>query len=323
MAKMISDLFGGMGGLKLGIGEKLKASGAPGKLINSAGMKVGKSITNTGGKAVGAVTGGLGAGISGAFNGASFGSGFLYGANKGWNSKGGIQFNKQRKDMYSKLTGDMSGNPAFFGGTTLGTEINKSMTSKATKEAEKYRKSVIENFEKGTIAQESQRQVNEYNNRKAAFEAAKNQRLQDIDNQLNTEKQAFEKEKETKIKDLTSKLVGNYSHGEALKIQGQLDAIRNSKYENPELLRERQSIQAQTFDEKFELNKTELDDAITKLQTDLEAKSKSGQLTELEAEYLNNKKISKKLGENSANDAQKKAFEQVLKDLGYKKEDKK
>ena len=98
--KIISDVFGiDTGGLKLGIGDKLKAGGFFG-----AGALAG----------FGAVSGALGGAWAAKWNGVGIGAGLAYGAANGWKNKGN-QFNAQRKSLYTGVLGG-KGTPGIFGG---------------------------------------------------------------------------------------------------------------------------------------------------------------------------------------------------------------
>lgn len=98
--KIISDVLGiETGGLKLGIGDKLKAGGFFG-----AGALAG----------FGAVSGALGGAWAAKWNGVGIGAGLAYGAANGWKNKGN-QFNAQRKSLYTGVLGG-KGTPGIFGG---------------------------------------------------------------------------------------------------------------------------------------------------------------------------------------------------------------
>lgn len=98
--KIISDVLGiDTGGLKLGIGDKLKAGGFLG-----VGALAG----------FGAVSGALGGAWAAKWNGVGIGAGLAYGAANGWKNKGN-QFNAQRKSLYTGVLGG-KGTPGIFGG---------------------------------------------------------------------------------------------------------------------------------------------------------------------------------------------------------------
>lgn len=102
--KIISDVFGiDTGGLKLGIGDKLKAGGFLG-----VGALAGF------GAVTGALTGALGGAWAAKWNGVGIGAGLAYGAANGWKNKGN-QFNAQRKSLYTGVLGG-KGTPGIFGG---------------------------------------------------------------------------------------------------------------------------------------------------------------------------------------------------------------
>ncbi len=102
--KIISDVLGiETGGLKLGIGDKLKAGGFFG-----AGALAGFGAVS------GALSGALGGAWAAKWNGVGIGAGLAYGAANGWKNKGN-QFNAQRKSLYTGVLGG-KGTPGIFGG---------------------------------------------------------------------------------------------------------------------------------------------------------------------------------------------------------------
>ena len=181
--KMLSDILGmDSGNLKLGIGDKLKAGGF-----------LGQGIYNVGQRTIGAVTGSVGAGISGIRNGAGA-SGFLFGMANGWKNKG-MQFGKQKQDMYSKLTGDYKGKVGLFGGESITSRAYKQMTGMPSAISSRRREKEIERFEGDYINAEKAR-------RKEQFEEQKNQELQQARELFNEKQRLFEENKQQELSNL-------------------------------------------------------------------------------------------------------------------------
>lgn len=137
--KIISDVLGiETGGLKLGIGDKLKAGGFLG-----AGALAGIGLAKSGiGHVGGAISGAAGGAYGSLVNGAGL-AGLGYGAINGWKSKG-RQFNNQRKKFYTDaMHGD--GQAGWFGNRGYIDKLNADMKTSAEK---KYTETVKRNADK-------------------------------------------------------------------------------------------------------------------------------------------------------------------------------
>ncbi len=136
--KLLKDALGLEGGnLKLGIKGKLTDTPVLGKGFSAA--------YGLGNKAKGAVTGAIGAGYASMTNGGKFSTGAKYGAANGF-SKGGSQFNNQRKGLYSEL--GFKGSPGMFGGQKLAERYSEDAKSSASKAMGQEINKWIENYER-------------------------------------------------------------------------------------------------------------------------------------------------------------------------------
>ena len=359
--KMISDMLGiESGNLKLGIGEKLKASGFLGQGIYSVGQRT-----------LGAVTGSLGAGISGLANGAGT-SGFLFGMANGWKNKG-LQFGKQKQDMYSKLTGDYRGKVGWFGKEAISNQAYKYMTGLPTAIASRSRQEEIEAFEKDYINAEKSRKKQEFeehkkqelqqirelfNEKQRLFENNKQKELNSLKEQQIEEQNAFEQKKSQTIARLQREMSPEFympgvSRSKS-QIQKELDEVMSSSYSNEQLQNKISSLMSSRFadsSEGQELTKqlSEIQKKAYEMSADEEKKIRADlvqkygkELDKLDKDYIEHRqqkeallidKASKKYHANLVNadrlgeEKRKKDFqnniEEMMKEYGYKKEDKK
>ena len=336
--KMLSDMLGiESGNMKLGIGEKLKASGF-----------LGAAIGGFGGSLVGAATGGIGGAAVSLFNGAGL-SGFRLGAMNGWKNKG-MQFGKQRKDIYSTLTGDYKNSPGWFGGSSLYDRFKAASKDYMKNKAKDRRIALEDEFEK-PIIDEREAQFNREKNRSLsaaqqefasaenAFNAKKNRELIDLQNQFNQEKDAFEQNKTAKLNELKMKKIRaetvDHDIMKTAEINREIESLTNSQYSNSKLEQEISNLASSTFSSTAEamelqgkideINRATFDRKAesAKIQADYKERKEKELRTRAERVYKAQVDTDKRLGEEKATSEQKKAFETVLKDLGYKKEDKK
>ncbi len=252
--KMLSDMLGiESGNLKLGIGEKLKAGGF-----------LGNGIYNIGQRTLGAVTGSVGAGISGIRNGAGA-SGFLYGMANGWKNKG-MQFGKQKQDLYSKLTGDYKGTVGWFGGESITSKLNRQMTGMPSAISSRRREEEIEEFEKKYIDAEKARKREQFEKQKnqelqqaqelfdakqRLFEENKQRELNNLRNQQNEERNAFEQKKAQTIARLQREMSPEYYmpgvSRSREKIQNELNEVMNTSYSNEKLQNQISALMSSDF----------------------------------------------------------------------------
>ena len=143
--KIISDILGiDTGGLKLGIGDKLKAGGFLG-----AGFLAGTSHV------AGALTGAAGGLYGGLVNGAGL-AGLGYGAANGWKSKG-VQFNNQRQKFYTEAMHG-KGTAGWFGGQRFTDKLVDDQRDAARKGYTQSRKNNISKFEASKLYQNKYQQ---------------------------------------------------------------------------------------------------------------------------------------------------------------------
>ena len=252
--KMLSDILGmDSGNLKLGIGDKLKAGGF-----------LGQGIYNVGQRTIGAVTGSVGAGISGIRNGAGA-SGFLFGMANGWKNKG-MQFGKQKQDMYSKLTGDYKGKVGLFGGESITSRAYKQMTGMPSAISSRRREKEIERFEGDYINAEKARRKEQFeeqknqelqqarelfNEKQRLFEENKQQELSNLRNQQNEERNVFEQKKAQTIARLQREMSPEYYmpgvSRSREKIQNELNEVMNTSYSNEKLQNQISALMSSDF----------------------------------------------------------------------------
>ncbi len=352
--KMISDLLGiDTGGLKLGIKDKLKASGFLGNAIN-----------NGIGRVVGATTGAVGAGISGFANGAGP-AGFLYGAANGWKNKG-MQFSKQRQDMYSKLTGDYKGKVGLFGGQSFGTKIFNRMGGLASEIAIDQRTAEIKAYEDKRIKGEREaynEQINalknQYSQEKSAYDAETQNLLSNLTKKYNDNESRFNANNSSQLASLTKKRdqeeaefnrnrdlkianlrkaqasTGRSNRQEYYKLENEILDLQKSQYENTSLDNQINGLRNASYaatSEGQELQRQiegarnrvyvndELQRQIDNSIFDEDAirsriKEEKELINDLESKkYHANVKIANRLGEMKATKQQQEAFDKVLKD---------
>ena len=252
--KMLSDILGmDSGNLKLGIGDKLRAGGF-----------LGQGIYNAGQRTIGAVTGSVGAGISGIRNGAGA-SGFLFGMANGWKNKG-MQFGKQKQDMYSKLTGDYKGKVGLFGGESITSRAYKQMTGMPSAISSRRREKEIERFEGDYINAEKARRKEQFeeqknqelqqarelfNEKQRLFEENKQQELSNLRNQQNEERNVFEQKKAQTIARLQREMSPEYYmpgvSRSREKIQNELNEVMNTSYSNEKLQNQISALMSSDF----------------------------------------------------------------------------
>lgn len=152
---IISDVFGiKTGGLKLGIGDRLKAGGFFG-----AGALAGIGLAKSGlGHVGGAISGAAGGAWAARVNHGDIVSGLAYGATNGWKSKG-MQFNSQRSKYYGDIMHG-TGRAGWFGGQAFTDKLNddnrtnaeKKYTQTVERKADKFRESdLYQNYAKNII----------------------------------------------------------------------------------------------------------------------------------------------------------------------------
>ena len=191
--KMISDMLGiDTGNLKLGIGEKIK------------GNFLGKTMVGVGARAAGAVTGSIGAGVAGLANGAGF-AGFGFGLVNGWKNKG-MQFGRQQRDMYSKLTGDYKGKPGLFGGPSLGTRATNYITGMPSEVAKKNRDEQMKTFEDQILSRRKSEIEEREAIRKRRFDEQEQIRKNNFEVEQEKRKEAFEAKRDSDVKEMLEKL---------------------------------------------------------------------------------------------------------------------
>ncbi len=153
--KIISDVLGiDTGGLKLGIGDKLKAGGFLG-----AGALAGIGLAKSGfGHVGGAISGAVGGAWAAGVNHGDIVSGLAYGATNGWKSKG-MQFNSQRSKYYGDIMHGR-GRAGWFGGQAFTDKLNddnrtnaeKKYTQMVERKADKFRESdLYQNYAKNIV----------------------------------------------------------------------------------------------------------------------------------------------------------------------------
>lgn len=296
--KIISDVLGiDTGGLKLGIGDKLKAGGflGAGALAGIGFAKGG--FKNGVGHVGGAISGALGGAWAAGFNHAGIGAGFAYGAANGWKNKGN-QFNAQRKSLYTGVLGG-KGTPGIFGKQAVMDKwaddtkkgVKDSRYKKATNYIANYQKrdGYIDKFnsvqaandlkynkllgEYNTQHPENVRKLSELNEAKNKYISDyRNNELKKLDQQKAAERQAFDdsiSKQRTEIfrnPNLTSDQVKEeldklnaikFSYSNEL--QKQIDDINNQKVDTVAL--DRQISEIQKADQ-------ELDEKLTKAYND-------------------------------------------------------
>ena len=154
--KIISDVLGiDTGGLKLGIGEKLKAG------VSGMSILPGFGLAKSGiGHVGGAISGAAGGAWAAGFNHGDIVSGLAYGATNGWKSKG-MQFNSQRSKYYGDIMHG-KGRAGWFGGQAFTDKLNDDNRTNAEKKynqmverkADKFRESdLYQNYAKNIVRQ--------------------------------------------------------------------------------------------------------------------------------------------------------------------------
>uniref|UniRef100_UPI0040294392 hypothetical protein n=1 Tax=Candidatus Ventrenecus sp. TaxID=3085654 RepID=UPI0040294392 len=145
--KIISDVLGiETGGLKLGIGDKLKAGGFFG-----AGALAGIGLAKSGFGHIGGAISGAAGGLYGSLvNGAGL-AGLGYGAANGWKNKG-LQFNNQRKKFYTEAMHG-KGIAGWFGGQAFGDKLLDEQRNAAKKGYTQSRKNNVSKFEASKLYQ--------------------------------------------------------------------------------------------------------------------------------------------------------------------------
>ena len=118
-------------------------------------------------------------------------------------------------------------------------------------------------------------------------------------------------------------------------INREIESLTNSQYSNSKLEQEISNLASSTFSSTAEamelqgkideINRATFDRKAesAKIQADYKERKEKELRTRAERVYKAQVDTDKRLGEEKATSEQKKAFETVLKDLGYKKEDKK
>ncbi len=219
--KLISDITGlDSGNIKLGIGGKIKDSFA---VMGSIPV-----VGGLGKRVAGAVTGGLGGAYASLTNGAGL-SGVGYGVLNGWKGKG-MQFGRQRSDMYHRVYGQ-DGEQGIFGGP--------SMRSLMTNEA-KAKKAYQNNMERAV--ERDPRWQATYNAQEETVRNARNEVVNNIANQINKVnedlKNAFDEFKDNQEKEratlqaLLDNEKAEYEHDKVARLKQLKNEAR--KYEKPQ-----------------------------------------------------------------------------------------
>ena len=296
--KIISDILGiDTGGLKLGIGDKLKAGGLLGAgALAGIGFAKG-SFKNGVGHVGGAISGAAGGAWASYWNHAGIGAGLAYGAANGWKNKGN-QFNAQRKSLYTGVLGG-KGTPGIFGKQAIMDKwaddtkkgVKDSRYKKATNYVANYQKrdGYIDKFnsvqaandlkynkllgEYNTQHPENVRKLSELNEAKNKYISDyRNNELKKLDQQKAAERQAFDNSiskqraeifrnpnlTSDQVKEELDKLNAiKFSYSNEL--QKQIDDINNQKVDTVAL--DRQISEIQKADQ-------ELDEKLTKAYND-------------------------------------------------------
>jgi len=237
--KLIGDVIGvDSGNIKLGIGGKVR--GLMGK---------------TGAATLGFVTGAVGGAWTAAVNKAGFAgaaAGLVFGGMNGWKGKG-MQFNKQRQDVYTGVL-DQKGKAGLFGGRSFfdskKDDAKKTIEDSYLKSQEKYEEKIEKSKEFNKKYDELYKEQEEKNNKtyqklyeefvkgQIRFEENRNSKLKEYKERYSQEKEHFEKEKTDKINHLSLDYEKAKNANDIINmssIQKQLDSIKNSTYSNTEL----------------------------------------------------------------------------------------
>ncbi len=298
--KMLSDMLGlDSGNIKLGIKDKLKASGF-----------LGNAIVNGAGKVRGAVTGSLGGGIAGLANGARA-AGFAFGLANGWKNSG-AQFGKQKQNLYSTLTGDYKGKAGLFGRQSWGTKIYNRLTGTAKLNAAKNNEEQMKRFEDPIIDErenEARRRYNqmvreatnkfrteqaefedkkidklielnenlnkltsELKNNMKEFNDNKIQQLSELESKINQKRNEFEAEKNSKLQQKNMELSYARDNNDVIaenRLQKEISALNQTTFDNTDLAislkNEFNRIDSNTFDD------SEMQKNISKIRQQIES----------------------------------------------------
>ncbi len=345
--KFISDLLGlDTGGLKLGIGEKLKAGGF-----------VGRTINNAVGRTVGTVTGGVGGAYSSLVNGAGVMPGLLMGAANGWKSKG-MQFGKQRKGVYTSITGDYKGSPGLFGGKSsydkvkgnISTNLKNKSQEKISEQMAKFENPILEqqkqDFEEQQVLARdklrTQRQTYEANNN--AYESQKESQIHTLTQQYENEKATFEQNKEERLRNLTEASMAAERENnmiEVNRLRNDIMDVEQTQYSNDQLVRQINQLKSSTYSstkegkdllkeiedtEKIVNSSFDEDGARKAIRTEYQGK-KNQDLSSRERKYKAKADISKSLDDYKQRNDMEALLKKVIKDgkmdLGESKTNKK
>ena len=313
-SKEISEILGVDSKISMGIRDKLKA--ATDVMNKTPIVGAGMSLAGMG---VGAITGAAGAGWSSLVNGNGFLNGVAFGGIEGA-KKGGLQFGRQRQEMYGKLGG--KGEAGWLGGRGY---MDRKIADFEDHIVDDYKDKVlrerIERFEAtnpryrqeyDSILQEKRNATNNliatltgeknrimqerlsaeqdynqrYSEREQNFNNDKNNRLKPLQEKLNGEIAEFNANKAEKLAELTTRLNSSTSAREQNGIREQMKLIQQREYHNYDLESQINSIQNETFTD-TEFDASSFDSQINQIEAQINEQNERLNGTTVQVKEIN------------------------------------